>query len=190
MIESTDEELAEAIDEARRELDALRPGNYQPNSLNTGDQGRVLPTAARNVDGQRRADYGPALESFQRIADIASAGLAHKLTEPLEPEDICWLLLYALKGSRAAQGLRTGTFHRDTYADTAGYAAVAEFIAHARQDIPALLAAVEAVLELHKPSLGLHRATTPTVEFCRECGLAYPCDTVTAIRTALGEEAT
>ena len=66
MIESSDEELAEAIDEAHRELDALRPGNYQPNSLNTGDQGRVLPTAARNVDGQRRADYGPALESFQR----------------------------------------------------------------------------------------------------------------------------
>ncbi len=54
-------------------------------------------------------------------------------------------------------------------------------------DVPALVAAVEAVLALHKPSLGLHRATTPTVEFCRECGLAYPCDTVTAIRTALGE---
>lgn len=128
MIESSDEELAEAIDEAHRELDALRPGNYQPNSLNTGDQGRVLPTAARNVNGQRRADYGPALESFQRIADIANAGLGHKLAEDLTPEDICWLLLYALKGSRAAQGLRTGTFHHDTYADTAGYAAVAEII--------------------------------------------------------------
>ena len=51
-----------------------------------------------------------------------------ELAEDLTPEDICWLLLYALKGSRAAQGLRTGTFHHDTYADTAGYAAVAEII--------------------------------------------------------------
>lgn len=56
-------------------------------------------------------------------------------------------------------------------------------------DVVTLLAAVEAVLALHKPSLGLHRATNPTVEFCRECGLAYPCETVTAIRTALGEDA-
>ena len=65
-----------------------------------------------------------------------------------------------------------------------------EWAMYADDDVPALVAAVEAVLALHKPSLGLHRATTPTVEFCRECGLAYPCDTVTAIRTALGEEAT
>lgn len=62
-----------------------------------------------------------------------------------------------------------------------------EWAMYADDDVPALVAAVEAVLALHKPSLGLHRATTPTVEFCRECGLAYPCDTVTAIRTALGE---
>lgn len=93
----------------------------------------VLKTAHDAINGQRRTDYGSPLESFQRIADIASAGLSHKLTEPLEPEDINWLLLYALKGSRAAQGLQTGTFHRDTYVDTAGYAGCAELIHNERE---------------------------------------------------------
>ena len=97
-------------------------------SIQNASRKHVLVEAYCAVNGQRRADYGPALESFQRIADIANAGLGHKLAEDLTPEDICWLLLYALKGSRAAQGLRTGTFHHDTYADTAGYAAVAEII--------------------------------------------------------------
>lgn len=93
----------------------------------------VLKTAHDAITGQRRHDYGSPLESFQRIADIANAGLSHKLTEPLEPEDINWLLLYALKGSRAAQGLQTGTFHRDTYVDTAGYAGCAELIHNERE---------------------------------------------------------
>lgn len=93
----------------------------------------VLKAAHDAINGQRRTDYGKPLESFQRIADIATAGLSHKLTEPLEPEDINWLLLYALKGSRAAQGLQTGTFHRDTYIDTAGYAGCAELIHNERE---------------------------------------------------------
>lgn len=93
----------------------------------------VLEDAHDAITGQRRTDYGSPLESFQRIADIASAGLSHKLTEPLEPEDINWLLLYALKGSRAAHGLQTGTFHRDTYIDTAGYAGCAELIHNERE---------------------------------------------------------
>ena len=89
-------------------------------------------------------------------------------------------------------GGRARPRHRDTYADTAGYAAVAEFIAHARQDIPALLAAVEAVLELHEPE-----ATGYGDWVCGACisagshdweSTAYPCPTVTAIQSALGEE--
>ena len=95
----------------------------------------LLEQAQALIGGTRRADYGSPLESFQRIADIASAGLSHKLTEPLEPEDINWLLLFALKGSRAAQGLQTGTFHRDTYIDTAGYAGCAELIYNERNGI-------------------------------------------------------
>ncbi len=67
----------------------------------------------------------------------------------------------------------------------------AEFIAHARQDIPALLAAVEAVLELHKPE-----ATGYGDWVCGACisagshdweSTAYPCPTVQAIHQALGE---
>lgn len=56
----------------------------------------------------------------------------------------------------------------------------AEFIAHTRTDVPALVAAVEAVLALHQR----------TIEYpeCKECGFEYPCPTVTAIRDALGED--
>lgn len=56
----------------------------------------------------------------------------------------------------------------------------AEFIAHSRTDVPALVAAVEAVLELH------HAQCDHAV--CVECAFEAPCPTVTAIRTALGEE--
>ena len=47
-------------------------------------------------------------------------------------------------------------------------------------DVPALIAAVEAVLELH------HAQCDHAV--CVECYFEAPCDTVTTIRTALGEE--
>ena len=76
------------------------------------------------------------------------------------------------------------------------------FIAHARQDIPALVAAVEAVLELHKPItddgnslrnwLGMYDGKPR--DYCNECevdgytAVPYPCPTVTAIQSALGEE--
>ena len=69
-------------------------------------------------------------------------------------------------------------------------------------DVPALLAAVEAVLELHKPItddgnslrnwLGMYDGKPR--DYCNECevdgytAVPYPCPTVTAIRTALGEE--
>lgn len=55
-------------------------------------------------------------------------------------------------------------------------------------DVPALLAAVEAVLELHQPYI-----TRSAWQTCNECWnsgtaeIVYPCDTVVAIRTALGE---
>ena len=67
----------------------------------------------------------------------------------------------------------------------------AEFIAHARTDLPRLLAAVTNVLELHKPM-----GATDEV-FCSACfdpdwtspdDNNYPCPTVRTITTALGDE--
>ena len=68
-------------------------------------------------------------------------------------------------------------------------------------DVPALLAAVEAVLELHKPItddgnslrnwLGMYDGKPR--DYCNECevdgytAVPYPCPTVTAIQSALGE---
>ena len=65
----------------------------------------------------------------------------------------------------------------------------AVFIAHARQDIPALVAALEAVLELHKEVQWAE--SWPTCIHCNDgegSPLAYPCPTVAAIQSALGEQ--
>ncbi len=69
-------------------------------------------------------------------------------------------------------------------------------------DVPALVAAVEAVLELHKPItddgnslrnwLGMYDGKPR--DYCNECevdgytAVPYPCPTVTAIQSELGEE--
>ena len=68
----------------------------------------------------------------------------------------------------------------------------AEFIAHARTDLPALLAAVEDVLALHRPI-----EIEPSDTICAECSnqlpngrflpvVEWPCLTVTTIEEALG----
>ncbi|QIK83003.1 hypothetical protein [Sanguibacter sp. HDW7] len=51
----------------------------------------------------------------------------------------------------------------------------AEFIAHARTDVPALSAAIRDVLALHSP---VYRPFPPICDRCRQ---AFPCDTYTAI---------
>ena len=67
----------------------------------------------------------------------------------------------------------------------------AEFIAHARTDVPDMAAALRAVLELHKED---GHGWGPGESFCTECqqgyGLLvpYPCPTVTAIRQHLGDD--
>lgn len=64
----------------------------------------------------------------------------------------------------------------------------AEFIAHAREDVDRLLAAIEAVLELHQPYIT--RSAWQTCNECWNSGIAeveYPCPTVTAIHRALEE---
>ena len=67
----------------------------------------------------------------------------------------------------------------------------ADFIAHARQDVPALVAALRAVLALHVPK----RKTVDTGKTHDYCTSpdhyrltpVWPCPTVTAITTALGD---
>lgn len=64
----------------------------------------------------------------------------------------------------------------------------AEFIAHARTDVPRLVAALESVLELHKEVQWAE--SWPTCLHCNDgegSPLAYPCLTVAAIQSALGE---
>ena len=68
------------------------------------------------------------------------------------------------------------------------------FVAHARTDMPALIAAVEAVLALHKPLHALDVATRPAhhTNVCIGCGTddgnwqVWPCPSVRAITEALG----
>lgn len=57
---------------------------------------------------------------------------------------------------------------------------IAAIIRLATFDAPPLIAAVEAVLALHVP-------ISSDVEFCAMCGVCVPCETVEAIRAALGE---
>ena len=62
----------------------------------------------------------------------------------------------------------------------------AEFIAHARTDVPALVAALKKVLELHQEttiSLGHGLLQRQCV-----CGSAWPCLTVETIRRHLGDD--
>lgn len=71
---------------------------------------------------------------------------------------------------------------------TMNYNAVYSVVWRSHQDIPALVAAVEAVLELHKEVQW--KESWPTCIHCNSgegSPLAYPCPTVTAIHQALGE---
>ena len=67
----------------------------------------------------------------------------------------------------------------------------AEFIAHAREDVPALVAALRAVLELHVKARPITVAydTQERRGYCYVCAENWPCRTVTAIHQHLGEDA-
>lgn len=69
----------------------------------------------------------------------------------------------------------------------------AEWAMYTDDDVPVLVAAVEAVLELHKPLYVAAQHDICSVCLDDEQGFevaeaAWPCPTVTAIRHALGEE--
>ena len=75
----------------------------------------------------------------------------------------------------------------------------AEFIAHARTDVPDMAAALRAVLEIHQDG-GESQGYLDDGSYgdmphcCTECGslgeygVPYPCPTVTAIRQHLGDD--
>lgn len=69
----------------------------------------------------------------------------------------------------------------------------ATFIAHARTDVPALVVAIEAVLALHSMEADGYGGWMCATCLDDERGFdperePYPCPTVTAIQSALGEE--
>ncbi len=74
--------------------------------------------ADRIINGQRREDYGPAKESFDKIATgweviFGTEVNAHQVV----------LAMVWLKTCRALQG-----FHRDSFVDICGYAGLAEVL--------------------------------------------------------------
>ena len=74
-------------------------------------------------------------------------------------------------------------------ADVFDFGADGAFIAHARQDVPALVGALRAVLDLH--SRGGGRVPICTLCLVEDEGVheMYPCATVCAITDALGGQA-
>ena len=66
----------------------------------------------------------------------------------------------------------------------------AEFIAHARTDVPALVAALRAVLNLHFKAQPIPAAfgTQEGGDYCRTCVEDWPCPTVETIRRHLGDD--
>ena len=70
----------------------------------------------------------------------------------------------------------------------------AEFIARARQDVPALVSALRAVLDLHRPSPRWTLMAPEVIQICEPCSngshavsgaVVHPCPTVAAIAAAL-----
>ena len=66
----------------------------------------------------------------------------------------------------------------------------AEFIAHARADVPALVAALRAVAAVHRPVTvpGEVFGTWGEAKQCEDCEQRWPCNTLDAIRRHLGED--
>lgn len=76
----------------------------------------ILDEAAALIDGDRRQTYGDVHDSFGRIAGLWTAYTGHDISSL----DVANMMIL-LKMSRTK-----GAFHRDSYVDTCGYAALAE----------------------------------------------------------------
>lgn len=88
----------------------------------------VLRTATDIVNGDRKGDYGDALDSFKSIAAFWTSYLRARrvLSSIIEltPADVA-MMMDLLKTSRFA----TGGFKQDTFVDKGGYSALAGALA-------------------------------------------------------------
>lgn len=81
----------------------------------------ILQEASELINGDRAHTYGPVTDNFQRIADLFAAYLGETDTDELDPYDVANLMIL-VKLAR----IKNAGYHRDSYADIAGYAALAE----------------------------------------------------------------
>lgn len=99
---------------------------------------------------------------------------------------------YEVHGQREASSI-PGVW-RPTEVCSPGEERNAEFIAHARADVPALVAALRAVLDLHKLTIRTVEVgrfgKVVTFNRCAECAHVtdYPCQTVRAVTAALNNQ--
>jgi hypothetical protein len=93
----------------------------------------VLVEAQGLVHGDRNLQYGPPYDEYVRTSGMVNAMLAHKLKEPLLPEEVAYIM-ECVKLSR--QIFRP---KRDNMVDGAGYCEVAQWIIDERANRAAQL---------------------------------------------------
>ena len=81
----------------------------------------VLDTANEIIHGERAQSYGPAEDSFARIAEFWTTHLSNKLPEGVSVDayDVA-IMMTLMKCARAQTDIK-----QDTFVDIAGYAALA-----------------------------------------------------------------
>ena len=85
-------------------------------------RGSVLQEAIHTINGQRQDSYGNPEDSFERIANLWDAYLTGKYRSEIDltAEDVA-LMMTLMKIVR----MMTGSGHRDSYIDAAGYIGLA-----------------------------------------------------------------
>lgn len=83
--------------------------------------------ANKLIHGDRRKQYGPVEQSFQRIATMANVMLEDRLSTPLTPGDVAKFML-CVKMVR-----ERGAHHRDNCVDICGYADLLQQLAEVDQ---------------------------------------------------------
>lgn len=82
----------------------------------------ILEEASELINGDRALTYGPVTDNFNRIADLFNAYIGKDdFPLPLDAYDVANMMIL-VKLART----KTAGYHRDSYADIAGYAALAE----------------------------------------------------------------
>lgn len=94
--------------------------HYCPVCIKEKDSNSILLEAEEIIHGPRRDAYGPAKESFERLAQVLSVVLHRKLKEPLTSHDAA-MVGVALKLCR--ESVKP---NRDNRVDGAGYFALAD----------------------------------------------------------------